>query len=121
MIGSCIKGWSNIKHILMLATGGTIASRESGHGLSPSITSEEILRCVPEIGNLCEVETLQLLNLDSTNTVPENWLQIAGAIEAYNMTLEAAVTKLMWILGQTEDIPQIQRLFYQSIQNDLIR
>ena len=41
-----------MKRILMLATGGTIASKESGHGLSPAITSEEILQCVPEIGEI---------------------------------------------------------------------
>ena len=41
-----------MKRILMLATGGTIASKESGQGLSPVITSEEILRYVPDIGTL---------------------------------------------------------------------
>ena len=36
-----------MKHILMLATGGTIASKDSGQGLTPEITSEEILGYVP--------------------------------------------------------------------------
>lgn len=72
-----------MKRILMLATGGTIASKESGHGLSPEITSEEILRCVPEIGTLCHVEALQLMNLDSTNIQPNHWLEISGAIESH--------------------------------------
>ncbi|MFR6187247.1 MAG: asparaginase domain-containing protein [Lawsonibacter sp.] len=39
------------KRILMLATGGTIASRESGQGLAPAITSEEPLGYVPGIGS----------------------------------------------------------------------
>ena len=72
-----------MKRILMLATGGTIASKESGHGLSPAITSEEILHSVPEIGELCQVETLQLMNLDSTNIGPAHWLEISAAIEAH--------------------------------------
>lgn len=38
------------KRILMLATGGTIASRESSQGLAPAITSEELLGYVPGIG-----------------------------------------------------------------------
>lgn len=42
-------------------------------------------------------------------------------LEAYNMTLEAVVTKLMWILGQTDDPEIIQHLFYQPVQFDLIR
>ena len=48
-----------MKRILMLSTGGTIASKESGQGLSPAITSEEILDHVPAVGGLCRVETLE--------------------------------------------------------------
>ena len=70
------------KRILMLATGGTIASRESSQGLAPAITSEELLGYVPGIGGLCRVETVQLMNLDSTNVGPSHWLSIARAIEA---------------------------------------
>ncbi|MCI8303393.1 MAG: asparaginase [Lawsonibacter sp.] len=74
-----------MKRILMLATGGTIASMESGQGLSPAITSEEILSHVPAVGQLCQVEALQLMNLDSTNIGPGHWLEIAGAVrELYN-------------------------------------
>ncbi len=69
-----------MKRILMLATGGTIASKESGRGLSPAITSEEILSYVPSLGGLCRVEAVQLMNLDSTNVGPAHWLEIAGAI-----------------------------------------
>ena len=42
-------------------------------------------------------------------------------IEAYNMTLEAAAAKLMWVLGQTGDPREIQELFYRPVQNDVIR
>ena len=52
-----------MKHILMLATGGTIASKETGQGLAPAITSREILGYVPAIGELCRVETIQLMQL----------------------------------------------------------
>lgn len=69
-----------MKRILMLATGGTIASKESGHGLSPAITSEEILGYVPAVKDLCRVEAVQLMNLDSTNIGPEHWRKMAAAI-----------------------------------------
>ena len=69
-----------MRRILMLATGGTIASKESGQGLSPAISSEEILSYVPAIGDLCRVEAVQLMNLDSTNIGPGHWLKIAGAV-----------------------------------------
>ena len=64
----------------MLATGGTIASMESGQGLTPAITSEEILSHVPAVGELCRVEAVQLMNLDSTNVGPAHWLEMAVAI-----------------------------------------
>ena len=70
-----------MKKILMIATGGTIASKESGQGLVPVITSEEILNYVPAVAEMCQVETIQLMNLDSTNICPEHWLTMAGAIE----------------------------------------
>lgn len=72
-----------MKHILMLATGGTIASRETGQGLAPAITSREILGYVPAIGELCRVETIQLMNLDSSNLGPSHWLRMARAIEEH--------------------------------------
>ena len=42
-------------------------------------------------------------------------------LEAYNMTMEAAVTKLMWVLGQASRPEEIEARFYQEIQYDLIR
>ena len=74
---------NGMKRILMIATGGTIASRESGHGLVPAISSQELLDNVPGIKGRYKVETLQLLNLDSTNLGPAHWLQIVGAIEEH--------------------------------------
>lgn len=38
-------------------------------------------------------------------------LHDAGAISAADMTTEAAVTKLMWVLGQTSEPQEIRRLF----------
>ena len=67
----------------MLATGGTIASKESGEGLSPAITSAEILSHVPAVGELCHVEAVQLMNLDSTNVGPAHWLEMAAAIREH--------------------------------------
>ena len=43
-----------------------------------------------------------------------------GLLEAYDMTLEAAVTKLMWILGQTRQPQQVRQLFYQTVNHDIL-
>ena len=56
-----------MKHILLLATGGTIATKKTSEGLVPQLTSHELLAAIPEIGQICHVDTLQLFNLDSTN------------------------------------------------------
>ena len=41
-------------------------------------------------------------------------------LEAYNMTLEGATAKLMWVLGQTQDPQKIRELFYRPVQHDVI-
>lgn len=69
------------KKLLLIATGGTIASKSSGKGLSPSISPEELLNQLPEIPEECEIDTYSLLNIDSTNIQPEHWLLIAGTVE----------------------------------------
>lgn len=70
-----------MKKILMIATGGTIASKSTAAGLTPELCSEDILHFIPGIKEICEVETLQLCNLDSTNIGPEHWLMMEEAVE----------------------------------------
>lgn len=70
-----------MKHILMISTGGTIASKQSDEGLQPGITSEEILECVPEAAEICNITAEQLFSLDSTNVKAEHWLAIARHVE----------------------------------------
>ena len=43
-----------------------------------------------------------------------------GLIESYDMTLEATVTKLMWILGQTKEPEQVKEMFYQTVGHDIL-
>ena len=70
-----------MKKILLLATGGTIASRPTAAGgLAPAITSEELLACVPELADLCAIDAVQLFNLDSTNVGPAQWQEIVRSI-----------------------------------------
>lgn len=71
----------NRKKILLIATGGTIASRETEHGLAPSVSPAVLCRSVPETAEFCNLEAIQLFNIDSTNIQPEHWLLIAETIE----------------------------------------
>jgi len=70
-----------MKQILMIATGGTIASQSGTAGLKPLLTSEELLSYVPAARQFCHVDTVQILNIDSTNIQPAHWLLIARTIE----------------------------------------
>ena len=70
-----------MKHILLLGTGGTIACRRTDKGLKPVITSDEILSYVPDSQSYCEIHSIQLMNIDSTNIQPCHWLAVEKAIE----------------------------------------
>ena len=56
-----------MKKILMIGTGGTIASEKTPSGLTPELTTEQLLSFIPGIAALCHVDCLQLYSLDSTN------------------------------------------------------
>ena len=70
-----------MKKILLLATGGTIASVQTEQGLAPATTAEEILSYIPEAKNLCDLSVQQIFNIDSTNIQPEHWVKIATEIQ----------------------------------------
>ena len=42
-----------------------------------------------------------------------------GVIQAYDMTTEAAMTKLMWVLGQTSDLREMKKYFSMSITGEV--
>ena len=69
-----------MKKILTIATGGTIASRQDGNGLTPEMSIDEILSKV-NVSNICKADAVQLMNVDSTNMTPERWLKIADCIQ----------------------------------------
>jgi len=68
-----------MKKILLVATGGTIASRKTENGLTPAASGEELLAAVPEISDVA-IDTINLFALDSTNVCPRHWQKIAGVI-----------------------------------------
>ncbi len=70
------------KRILMLGTGGTIASEMTKEGLAPELTPAQLLRYVPAISELCEVECISLFSIDSTNMTPAHYCAVAKAIKA---------------------------------------
>lgn len=43
----------------------------------------------------------------------------SGVLQAYDMTAEAAVTKLMWVLGQTQNPREIQEYFFVDLTSEV--
>ena len=56
-----------MKHILLIATGGTIASKDNGNGLTPSIDVNILLDYIPVIRQKCHVTGISIMNIDSSN------------------------------------------------------
>lgn len=69
-----------MKRVLVVATGGTIASSESGEGLTPTFNADALLNYIPEIKELCHIEGITIMNIDSTNMTPSLMKKIAVAI-----------------------------------------
>ncbi len=69
------------KRILLIGTGGTIASEPTESGLSPGLSAEELLRSTPGVRELCDVDCMGLLSLDSTNMTPDHWQIMVRAIK----------------------------------------
>jgi L-asparaginase len=69
-----------MKKLLLLATGGTIASIEGEEGLVPGLSAKDILDYFNDTSLSVDVTYQILMNRDSTNMQPEHWVQIAEAV-----------------------------------------
>lgn len=69
-----------MKKILMIGTGGTIASEVTPRGLKPELTPAQLLKFVPKIAELCSVECISLFNVDSTNMTPAHWVELVRCL-----------------------------------------
>ena len=72
--------------ILLLSTGGTIASKidyRTG-AVTPVLTAEELNSSVPELAKIANIDAQVLFSEYSENIMPEHWLQIAEKINEYS-------------------------------------
>ena len=61
-----------MKKILIIGTGGTIASKPSADGLTPDLDSKQLIDSIPSISDICDVDCIQAFSLDSTNVRPDH-------------------------------------------------
>lgn len=67
------------KHILLLTTGGTIASVAGGEGLEPH-RSEIMNHQIDQLRAYYDITVRDIMCLDSSNIQPEQWQQIAQVV-----------------------------------------
>jgi len=88
-----------MKKILFITTGGTIASLPGEEGLAPAQRGEDLLRAVPQLAGLCQIDIRPLFNIDSSNMQPENWVTMAetsfAALKDYDGVVIAHGTDTM--------------------------
>ena len=65
----------------MITTGGTIASIPSDNGLIPEISGKDIISLMPELKNICTIDTLELLNIDSSNISKKHYILMLDTLE----------------------------------------
>ena len=72
---------SRKKKILVIGTGGTIASIKTKDGLKPAYKTDDLLSLFPEANKIAEISGMELFNLDSTNIQSKHWSKMAEKIE----------------------------------------
>ena len=79
-----IKHNSKLPKILLLSTGGTIASRidyRTG-SVTPALTAQELNASVPELSEVANIDAEVLFSEYSENITPEHWLGIAKKLDS---------------------------------------
>jgi glutamyl-tRNA(Gln) amidotransferase subunit D len=76
----------NLPNILLLSTGGTIASKidyRTG-AVTPVLTAEELNSSVPELAKIANIDAKVLFSEYSENIMPEHWIKIAEQVNEYS-------------------------------------
>jgi glutamyl-tRNA(Gln) amidotransferase subunit D len=76
----------NLPNILLLSTGGTIASKidyRTG-AVTPILTAEELNSSVPELAKIANIDAKVLFSEYSENIMPEHWIKIAEKLNEYS-------------------------------------
>jgi L-asparaginase type II len=75
---------ARLSHVLVVATGGTIASRASSpenlSGYRVADTGEDLVASVPAIASVAKVTVEQYSNVPSTAVTPSDWVRLAQLI-----------------------------------------
>jgi len=70
--------------VALLGTGGTIAEclDPTSHSFVPTLSVADLVAGIPELADIAEVQVEQLMNIDSSQAQPEDWLRLARRLNA---------------------------------------
>jgi len=73
----------DLKNISILSTGGTVASRVDYNtgAVHPAFTADDLIRAVPELLDIANINSKAVLNILSENMTPTYWKMIAEEIK----------------------------------------
>jgi len=79
-----IKTDSSLSKVLLLSTGGTIASKVDYRtgAVTPALSAEELNASVPELSKIANIDSEVLFSEYSENLQPEHWKKIAEKIDS---------------------------------------
>lgn len=74
----------NLPKILLLSTGGTIASRVDYRtgSVTPALSAQELNASVPELAEIANIDAEVLFSEYSENLTPDHWLKIAQKLDS---------------------------------------
>ena len=97
-------------HILLLTTGGTIASLPTAEGLAPGLDGEALAGLLPQgIMDCYDITIRDILHLDSSNIQPEEWQTIARHVFENRMEYSGIV-----ITHGTDTMPETARYLLEK-------
>ncbi len=84
------KGKTSDKKLLLISTGGTIASRVDYRtgAVHPALSAEDLYSAVPELGDLAEILPEVVFSVYSENLTPSDWQTLSNSILAKSRELE---------------------------------
>lgn len=79
-----------MQKILVLTTGGTIASRKTENGLAPGMADDVLISYFGERPGV-DLSVESVMNKDSTNMQPEDWVALAERIQQHQAEYDAFI------------------------------
>ena len=101
-----------MKQVLMIATGGTLACRETEQGLAPTLTGEQLIEFLPELSTLCQVVVENPFSKDSTDITTADRVKLAGIVRDQYAQYDGFV-----IAHGTDTLSYTAALLYHMLRN----